>query len=177
VTISQGGGRVIDVSPGAVSIEKPGGHDTFDCTATVADEVILPRPAGGRKVCTMQREAFAALYDAPSRLTEVDGKDLCVALSYSDPLMVWVTIRYNVVGSGISKEWGCGNAGRLHFPSIKESGAAMERLKRRVTSGWPVSIMRSQFSRGPRPRSQQPKDRFATEPSPHGDRSKREVER
>ena len=54
---------------------------------------------------------------------------------------------------------------------------ALETLKRRVTSGWPVSIMRSQFSRGPRLRSQQLKDRFAAEPSPHGDPSKREVER
>ena len=39
------------------------------------------------------------------------------------------------------------------------------------------SIMRSQLSRGPRPRSHQPKDRCAAEPSPHGDPSKPEAER
>ena len=49
-------------------------------------------------------------------------------------------------------------------------------------TGWPAeaanpSIMRSQFSRGPRHRSRRPKDRFAAEPSPHGDPSKLEVER
>ena len=42
---------------------------------------------------------------------------------------------------------------------------ALETLKRRVTSGGLVSIMRSQFSRWPRHRSQQPKDRFVAEPS------------
>ena len=45
------------------------------------------------------------------------------------------------------------------------------------TLGWAVSIMRSQFSREPRPRSPQPRDRFAAEPSPHGDPSKPGAER
>jgi transketolase len=40
-----------------------------------------------------------------------------------------------------------------------------------------VSIMRSQFSRVPRPRSQQPKDHFAAEPSLHDDPSKPGAER
>ena len=62
--------------------------------------------------------------------------------------------------------------GRKRLPE-----AALETLKSRITSGWLVSIMRSQFSPGPRPRSQRPKDRFAAEPIPHGDRSKLEVER
>jgi hypothetical protein len=39
-----------------------------------------------------------------------------------------------------------------------------------------LSFMRSQFSREPSSRSQQPRDRFAAESSPHGDPSKLGVE-
>ena len=48
---------------------------------------------------------------------------------------------------------------------LADVAPALETLKRRVTSGGLVSIMRSQFSRWPRHRSQQPKDRFVAEPS------------
>jgi hypothetical protein len=71
----------------------------------------------------------------------------------------------------------CGHDNSARGAYETGSETALETLKRRVTSGWPVSIMRSEFSRGPRHRSQQPQDRFAAEPSPHGDRSKPEAER
>ena len=65
---------------------------------------------------------------------------------------------------------------RLRKSGNSKTGAPLTMMLVLVQDG-PLSIMRSQFSHGPGPRSRQPKDRFSAEPSLHGDSSKLEAER